>query len=833
MSRNLRELPAGLIRRFPLIRSLRTWLILFALLIGIVPSFVMRAAILRGYEQRVVAVRTSEVSTQLRVLANHLINYDYLSEPDNEIVNAELVQFSSLYDGRILIIDSDLRVVKDTYDMSEGKIVISEDVVSCLRRGSAGASSNYVKEDNYIDVIVPIAASPALESTEYTFRQIPQEEVVRGVILASISTDSIVTTLDILGRRATLIQIILVLVIFAVTLLVILLLFRPFDRLTSAISEVRAGYSTDLIRVRGYQETDHLIDAFNQVLGRMRSLDASRQEFVSNVSHELKTPMTSMKVLADSLLQQEEVPAEMYREFLQDIDNEIDRENKIIAELLSLSKMDRRQVSMNITSVNIAELLEVVLKRVRPIAKRRGIELILVVERDVVAEVDEVKLTMALTNLIDNAVKYNKENGTVTVKLDATPNDFVLTVEDTGIGIPEESLERIYERFYRVDQSRSREIGGTGLGLSITKSAILLHRGQIDVESKEGEGTSFRVRIPLSYAPPATARPKEKTKSASPWHRKTESLLVLLISLISAAVLSGCGLTGVAPASSSQNEGAAYRVYYVNKDDTTIVPTDYRTGTTESLKLSQELLDQMETATVEVGYFIPISGFEILGTALSNGLLTISLSEEYRSLEPTHEILVRAAIVNTLCQVNGVTEVQFLISEEPLMNADGTPVGPMTDKMFIFNSGNEIEGYERVRLHLYFANEAGDRLIDTYRSIVYNSNISMERLVTEQVLRGPISANVYPTLNAETKIISVTTRDGVCYVNLDNRFLSNPSRVTPQVAIYSLVNSLTELPTVSKVQISVDGSTTREFMETMDLSLVYSRSDAVIYQGEE
>lgn len=489
-----------LYHRFPLLRSLKIRIILFSLLIGIIPCSIMRIAILSNYEQRVVNVRTSEVSTQLRVLANHLINYDYLDHPENDIINAELTQFSSMYDGRVLIIDEQLRVVKDTFDMSEGKIIISEDVVNCLRKGSSGQTSNYVKADNYIDVIVPIAETPSLESSEYTWGQTAASEAVRGVILASISTDSIVATIDTLGRRATLIQIILMLVILAITILSAQLLLRPFDRLTKAISEVRAGYTSDPVKVNDYLETEHIVDAFNQVLGRMRALDASRQEFVSNVSHELKTPMTSMKVLADSLLQQEEVPPEMYREFLQDIDTEIDRENKIIAELLSLSKMDRRQVTMNISSVNIEELLEVILKRVQPLAQSRDIELTLVAEREVTAEIDEVKMTMAFTNLIENAVKYNKDHGTVTVTLDADHKDFILTVQDTGIGIPEEAVSQIFERFYRVDKSRSREIGGTGLGLSIVRSTVLLHRGSIEVESKEGEGSSFIMRVPLSYS---------------------------------------------------------------------------------------------------------------------------------------------------------------------------------------------------------------------------------------------------------------------------------------------------------------------------------------------
>ncbi len=231
----------------------------------------------------------------------------------------------------------------------------------------------------------------------------------------------------------------------------------------------------------------------------MKVLDTSRQEFVSNVSHELKTPITSVKVLADSLLAQENVPAELYREFMVDIAEEIDREDKIINDLLSMVKMDKKVASLNISVVDINALTEIVLKRLRPIACKRDIELVFESNRAVTAEVDEVKMTLILTNLVENAIKYNKEQGAVKVVLDADHQFFTLNIVDTGIGIPQDSLEHIYERFYRVDKSHSREIGGTGLGLAITRSAVLLHRGSIKVSSVEGEGTTFTVKIPLSY----------------------------------------------------------------------------------------------------------------------------------------------------------------------------------------------------------------------------------------------------------------------------------------------------------------------------------------------
>lgn len=206
-----------------------------------------------------------------------------------------------------------------------------------------------------------------------------------------------------------------------------------------------------------------------------------------------------MKVLADSLLMQEDVPVELYKEFMSDIAEEIDRENKIINDLLSMVKMDRKSADVNIQETGINEILERLLKRLRPIAAKRDIELVLESFKPVRAEVDETKLALALSNLIENAIKYNKEEGWVHVSLNSDHKYFYVKVEDSGIGIPQEAQEHIFERFYRVDKSHSREIGGTGLGLAITRGAILLHRGAIRVYSKEGEGTTFTVRIPLVH----------------------------------------------------------------------------------------------------------------------------------------------------------------------------------------------------------------------------------------------------------------------------------------------------------------------------------------------
>ena len=195
---------------------------------------------------------------------------------------------------------------------------------------------------------------------------------------------------------------------------------------------------------------------------------------------------------------QPEVPSELYREFLSDIAREIDRENNIITNLLTLVRLDNKEM-FEVKSVNINDLLEFILKTLRPIATQRNIELMMESFRPVIAEVDEAKLNTALTNLIENGVKYNKEGGYVHVTLNADHQYFYVRIEDSGIGIPESELENVFERFYRVDKSHSKEISGTGLGLAIVKNIILLHRGSIKVNSTPGEGSTFNVMIPLTY----------------------------------------------------------------------------------------------------------------------------------------------------------------------------------------------------------------------------------------------------------------------------------------------------------------------------------------------
>lgn len=482
----------NILKKLKIWRSLKVRLFIIMFLMGVIPSIFMRVGILENYENRAVEVRTSDVQTQLRIIANHLITYNYLQDTSSEVIGAELEQLSNLYNGRVLIINGNLKVVKDTYGISEGRTIISEEVIRCMKGTN---TVNYDAVNGFIEITIPIVET--ISAQKATGDMPEGAELIRGVMLTSVSTDTIVTTMEILNRKALIVEIIMVIIIFALALILAQILIRPFDRISKAISEVKEGYTNESISVPDYLETEHIVNAFNSLLERMKALDDSRQEFVANVSHELKTPITSVKVLADSLLAQQDVPAELYHEFMVDIAEEIERENKIINDLLALVKLDKSAAEINISVVNINELAEIILKRLRPIARKKNIEVTFISKREVMAEVDEVKMSLILTNLVENAIKYNREQGKVDVTLDADHQFFTIEVADTGIGIPEDAINRIYERFYRVDKSHSREIGGTGLGLAITRNAILLHRGSIKVDSTEGEGTTFTVKIPL------------------------------------------------------------------------------------------------------------------------------------------------------------------------------------------------------------------------------------------------------------------------------------------------------------------------------------------------
>lgn len=302
--------------------------------------------------------------------------------------------------------------------------------------------------------------------------------------------------------------------------------------------------------------------------------------------------------------------------------------------------------------------------------------------------------------------------------------------------------------------------------------------------------------------------------------KKVVHLFFAAVLIMGLLLLTACGNR------QQTQEGAAYKIYYVNNEETKIVEREYVTETTDGGLLFEELLDQLSHISEKMEYET-LLGKEISveGHTLDNGLLTLDFDEGYKNLRGTREILVRASIVRTLTQIPGVERMAFTVKGEQLTDAAGTVVGVMAADTFIENAGNEINAYEKVDLKLYFANDTGDSLVEeNRRNVVYNSNIALEKLVVEKLVEGPMAEGAYPTINPTTKIVSVTVKDGTCYVNLSNDFLNQPYNVASDVTIYSITNSLVELSHVNRVQIAVNGESNISYRENMSLNNVFERN---------
>lgn len=469
-------------------KSLKFKILIIILLVGIIPVTLFQIYYVNKYEDNLIRSRIDKLKTVSVITKNAIITSDYLNTHSSSAVDAELAQVATIFDGRTMIIDKAFKVIKDTYSLDEGNICLSESVIQCFKGQN---TIQYSEEKSYIEIALALSSSEKNVENDY----------VDGVLLMTFSIKDISESLKQERYNTNIVLILFWIVVITVAVIAQMLISRPFRKMAASIDDVKLGQFDRKISCDGYTELKEVGESIEHMMNRMKELDESRQEFVSNVSHELKTPITSIKVLADSLVMQENVPVEMYREFMTDIVAEIDRENSIITDLLTLVKLEKKTEALKIEKINVNELVELVLKRLRPIAAKKNIELVFESFRPVSAEIDDVKMTMVVSNLVENAIKYNCLDGFVRVSLNADYQYFYLKVADSGIGMPEEALNHIFERFYRVDKTRSRETGGTGLGLSITYNAVIMHKGDIKVHSKEGDGTTFNIRIPLVYVP--------------------------------------------------------------------------------------------------------------------------------------------------------------------------------------------------------------------------------------------------------------------------------------------------------------------------------------------
>lgn len=290
-------------------------------------------------------------------------------------------------------------------------------------------------------------------------------------------------------------------------------------------------------------------------------------------------------------------------------------------------------------------------------------------------------------------------------------------------------------------------------------------------------------------------------------------------------LLAGCG-------EEHQEGSTCYTLYYVSNDSTKLITKEYWTMTTDESKLFEELRTELTKVPEKLEYTPPFGNNVVLRKWKSqNGRLLLDFEASYAKLAPDMEVLTRAAIVKTFTQIKGINYVSFQVEGRDLEDNLGKLVGAMYSDSFIYNEGAQINSFEEITLNLYFANEEGDALVKTEKTIMYNTNVAKERVILEQLIAGPKGKKEYATLNPDTKVVSVVVKDGVCYVNLNNTFLTQTYSVTPEVAIYSIVNSLCEVSGINKVQISVDGDTSIVFREKMPLNATYERNLELLDKG--
>ena len=472
--------------------SMKVPLCLLFLMIGFFPMYILSKVTDQSFRQTQIDFRVMEVQNQCLIISNKMSRVGYMNEDSrDQTVDVELDTIADIFNGRIVVVNRNFKVIKDTFRLAEGRTHVAEEVIRCFL-GESG--SRLEKDKHYFALAVPVYGNT-------------EKKNIEGVLVATASTENLTSMAEKVSEKAAFFQLVTCGILALASVALAAVLVQPFVRLWKILGRVEEGCLDQVFLENGYKETKEISSAIQNTIHKLKTIDQSRDEFVSNVSHELKTPITSIRVLADSLMSMEETPVELYQEFMTDISDEIDRESKIIDDLLSLVKMDKAVEELNIVQLDINGLVQQIMKRLRPIARKRNVELIYESIREVTADVDEVKLSLAVNNLVENAIKYNVENGWVRVTLDADHQFFYVKVADSGIGIPEEYQGHVFERFYRVDKARSRETGGTGLGLAITRKVILMHHGAVRLVSKDGEGSTFTIRIPLNYI----SRPAERT----------------------------------------------------------------------------------------------------------------------------------------------------------------------------------------------------------------------------------------------------------------------------------------------------------------------------------
>ena len=416
---------------------------------------------------------------------------------DAEALYGFVSEYARALGGRVLVLDTNAVVQVDSASQKNGYRLPYREVRDVLMAGNASAYGFH-----------RIAHKPGQESllnrdadvwAVYYTAPVTSDGNYIGVVLFSALIQDVEDSVTDIINSITAIFLVVAVSMSIATFMLSNWLARPITELTSAIRKMgQRGYGVR-VQTSGSGEMAELGVAFNRMSEHIEDHNRIRDEFVANASHELKTPLSTMKLLSESILYQENPDPALMREFFADVSSEVDRLSSIVTELLTLVQNDVADTQLELSPHRLDILVCEAVDRLRPIAEHKGIALALSVA-PAVCMMEWTRMDRAAINLIENAIKYT-DAGSVFVEVRVDAEKAYLVVQDTGIGIPQESQAHLFERFYRVDRARARGTGGTGLGLAIVEEIILQHGGEIDVQSEVGQGSTFTVSLPLADLP--------------------------------------------------------------------------------------------------------------------------------------------------------------------------------------------------------------------------------------------------------------------------------------------------------------------------------------------
>ena len=452
----------------------------FLIILG--ASFAAMAALMTGLvSSTLYAQRTRQASLATEKLAASVAPFfaaASLSDLEEPLQNA-----AADAEGRVLLIDAAGKIQLDTLSLMEGERIKVPEALSVLNGSQPHAFGIHALEGNEH---AALCAAAMLDDGQ-----------IIGAVLLSTPVTELREAIQAVEKQLMTVFVVVAAAASVAALIFAVTLTAPIKALNRTIRRMGKGDLSARVNIRASGELKALADSYNAMAEKIENFDQSRSQFVQNASHELKTPLATMKILLENLIYQPDMPAELRAEFMQDMNHEIDRLSGIITDLLTLTQMDEKSAAPNRATVDFSALCEDSIHALQPAADKAGLTLTENIENAVFLSGDESKLSQVVYNLIDNAIKYTPAGGQVSVTLASDSHQAMLTVRDTGIGIPEQDVGHIFDRFYRVDKARSRATGGTGLGLSIVRQMVQLHGGEITVTSSSGEGSVFTVTLPL------------------------------------------------------------------------------------------------------------------------------------------------------------------------------------------------------------------------------------------------------------------------------------------------------------------------------------------------